>query len=104
VATDVSGHHRDGTADWGGNQGLTFNGSNTYSKMPDNLMAGLDSIIVDFDVRIDVTMGSPYFLYGLGNGSRRAACAGGRVEGRQATPQTGELGERGSGGTGGPTP
>lgn len=73
VATDASGHHRDGTVNgtvkWGGNEGLTFNGSNTYIKMPDNLMAGLNSITVAFDVWIDPTMGKPYFLYGLGNSS-----------------------------------
>lgn len=71
VATDASGHHRDGTVNgtvnWGGKEGLTFNGSSTYIKMPDNLMAGLNSITVDFDVWIDPAMGKPYFLYGLGN-------------------------------------
>ncbi|MFJ3800033.1 LamG domain-containing protein [Streptomyces sp. NPDC090088] len=73
VAYDSSGNHRDGTVNgtvsWGGNEGLTFNGSNTYIKMPDNLMSGLSSITVDFDVWIDPTMGKPYFLYGLGNSS-----------------------------------
>ncbi|WP_231976179.1 LamG domain-containing protein [Streptomyces sp. 3214.6] len=76
VADDSSGNHRDGTVNgtvsWGGQQGLAFNGSNTYVKMPDNLMAGLSSITVDFDVWIDPTMGKPYFLYGLGNTSGTA--------------------------------
>ncbi|WP_371579553.1 LamG domain-containing protein [Streptomyces sp. NBC_01314] len=73
VAHDSSGNGRDGTvngtADWKGAEGLDFNGSNTYVKMPDNVMAGLNSITVAFDVWIDPTMGKPYFLYGLGNTS-----------------------------------
>ncbi|MCG7210072.1 LamG domain-containing protein [Streptomyces arenae] len=73
VAYDSSGNNRDGTVNgtvsWKGNEGLAFNGSDTYIKMPDNLMAGLSSITVDFDVWIDPTMGKPYFLYGMGNSS-----------------------------------
>ncbi|MGW0584486.1 LamG domain-containing protein, partial [Streptomyces sp. NPDC002920] len=73
VAHDASGHGRDGTvngtADWKGDEGLAFNGSNTYVKMPNNIMAGLSSITIAFDVWIDPTMGKPYFFYGLGNTS-----------------------------------
>ncbi|MFF3373746.1 LamG domain-containing protein [Streptomyces sp. NPDC002680] len=73
VAHDASGHGRDGTvngtASWGGEDGLAFNGSNTYVKMPNNVMAGLSSITVAFDVWIDPAMGKPYFFYGLGNTS-----------------------------------
>ncbi|WP_350284060.1 LamG domain-containing protein [Streptomyces graminofaciens] len=73
VARDSSGQNHDGTvngtADWEGDQGLGFNGSNTYVKMPDNIMVGLNSITVDFDTWIDPTMGKPYFLYGMGNKS-----------------------------------
>ncbi|MGA6223126.1 LamG domain-containing protein [Streptomyces umbrinus] len=76
VATDSSGNHRDGTVNgtvsWKGEEGLAFNGSNTYIKMPNNIMAGLNSITVDFDVWIDPTMGKPYFLYGMGNTSGTA--------------------------------
>ncbi|MFI1705072.1 LamG domain-containing protein [Streptomyces griseoruber] len=71
VAHDSSGNGRDGTvngtADWKGADGLRFNGSNTYVKVPDNIMAGLSSITVDFDVWIDPTMGKPYAFYGFGN-------------------------------------
>ncbi|MGQ4358393.1 LamG domain-containing protein [Streptomyces sp. SAS_272] len=71
VAHDSSGNGRDGTvngaAGWGGDQGLAFNGSNTYVKVPNNIMSGLSSITVSFDVWIDPTMGKPYFLYGFGN-------------------------------------
>ncbi|MEE1757898.1 LamG domain-containing protein [Streptomyces sp. SP18BB07] len=72
VAQDSSGHGRDGTvngtAGWDGD-GMAFNGSNTYVKMPNNIMAGLNSITVAFDVWIDPSMGKPYFFYGLGNTS-----------------------------------
>jgi len=71
VAHDSSGNGRDGTvngtANWGGDQGLGFNGSNTYIKVPNNIMAGLSSITVDFDVWTDWNVGKPYFLYGFGN-------------------------------------
>ncbi|MFK0156656.1 LamG domain-containing protein [Streptomyces sp. NPDC090499] len=73
VAHDSSGNNHDGTvngtADWKGAEGLAFNGSNTYVKVPNNIMAGLNSITVDFDTWIDPTMGKPYFLYGFGNTS-----------------------------------
>jgi hypothetical protein len=73
VAHDSSGNGRDGTVngtvDWKGASGLSFNGSNTYVKVPDNIMAGLNSITVDFDVWIDPAMGKPYFFYGFGNTS-----------------------------------
>ncbi|MET8982677.1 LamG domain-containing protein [Streptomyces sp. NPDC004539] len=72
-AADSSGHDNNGwifgSVDWRGDEGLAFNGTDTYIKMPDNLMAGLNSITVAFDVWIDPTMGKPYFLYGLGNTS-----------------------------------
>ncbi|QFR01217.1 LamG domain-containing protein [Streptomyces phaeolivaceus] len=72
VAQDSSGHNHDGqvngTVDWDG-AGLSFNGSNTYVKVPNNIMAGLNSITVSFEVLIDQDMGTPYMFYGLGNTS-----------------------------------
>ncbi|MEH0471640.1 hypothetical protein QA943_22830 [Streptomyces sp. B21-097] len=49
VAVDSSGNGRNGTvngtAGWSGNgQGLTFNGSDTYVKVPDDIMSGMNSI------------------------------------------------------------
>ncbi|MFJ9634559.1 RICIN domain-containing protein [Streptomyces sp. NPDC101175] len=71
VATDSSGHGNDGTvagtASWGGDQGLTFDGTDTYIKAPNNIMAGLNSITVSFDTWIDPAQATPYFLYGFGN-------------------------------------
>lgn len=72
-AADSSGHNNNGwisgSVDWRGEEGLAFNGTDTYIKMPDNIMSGLNSITVAFDVWIDPAMGTPYFLYGMGNTS-----------------------------------
>ncbi|MEV6342837.1 family 43 glycosylhydrolase [Actinoplanes sp. NPDC051851] len=74
TATDSSGNGRNGevkgTPTWSGTgQGLSFNGTDTYVKVPDDIMAGLSSISVDFDVKIDSAQQTPYFLYGFGNTS-----------------------------------
>ncbi|MEU2772541.1 family 43 glycosylhydrolase [Streptomyces sp. NPDC007162] len=71
---DASGHGRDGTvsgtADWSATgQGLGFNGSDTYVKVPDDVMKGMAAITVSMDVRIDSDQSTPYFLYGFGNSS-----------------------------------
>jgi hypothetical protein len=72
TVSDASGNGRDGTvsgtADWSASgQGLGFNGSDTYIKVPDNVMRGMDSITVSMDVLIDSAQSTPYFLYGFGN-------------------------------------
>ncbi|ANS62527.1 hypothetical protein SLINC_0303 [Streptomyces lincolnensis] len=74
TVTDASGHGRDGTvngtADWSGTgQGLAFNGSDTYVKVPDDVMKGMDAITVSTDVLIDPAQATPYFIYGFGNSS-----------------------------------
>ncbi|MDH6612353.1 beta-xylosidase [Streptomyces sp. SAI-208] len=74
TVTDASGNGRDGTvngtADWSDPaRGLAFNGSDTYIKVPDNVMRGLDSVTVSTDVLIDPAQSTPYFLYGFGNSS-----------------------------------
>lgn len=74
TATDASGHGRDGTvngtAGWSSTgQGLAFNGSDTYIKVPNDVMKGMDAISVAMDVRIDAGQSTPYFLYGFGNSS-----------------------------------
>ncbi|MFF3935224.1 family 43 glycosylhydrolase [Streptomyces phaeofaciens] len=74
TVTDASGHGRDGTvsgtADWSASgQGLAFNGSDTYVKVPNDVMKGMTSISVAMDVKIDATQSTPYFLYGFGNSS-----------------------------------
>ena len=71
VAADSSGKGNDGAvggaAGWSGDQGLAFNGTDTYVKVPDDIMSGLSSISVAFDVQIDPAQAAPYFLYGFGN-------------------------------------
>ncbi|GAA2645727.1 family 43 glycosylhydrolase [Streptomyces vastus] len=77
VAADASGNGRNGTvsgtANWSGSgEGLAFNGSDTYIRVPDNIMSGMDSISVSMDVKIDSTQTTPYFIYGFGNTSNGA--------------------------------
>ncbi|MDF3143203.1 MULTISPECIES: family 43 glycosylhydrolase [unclassified Streptomyces] len=74
TVTDASGHGRDGTvsgaAGWSGTgAGLAFNGSDTYVKVPDDVMKGMDAITVSLDVQIDSAQSTPYFIYGFGNSS-----------------------------------
>ncbi|MHA5048362.1 family 43 glycosylhydrolase [Streptomyces sp. SD15] len=74
TVSDASGNGRDGTvngtADWSASgQGLAFNGSDTYIKVPDNVMKGMASITVSMDVLIDSAQTTPYFIYGFGNSS-----------------------------------
>ncbi|MFT2675462.1 hypothetical protein, partial [Escherichia coli] len=46
---------------------LTFDGSNDYVDLPDNVLAGVTEVTVDTEVRIDPAQKNPYFLYGFGN-------------------------------------
>ncbi|WP_369167437.1 family 43 glycosylhydrolase [Streptomyces sp. R28] len=74
TVTDASGHGRDGTvggaADWSGTgEGLAFNGSDTYVKMPNDVLKGMDAITVSMDMRMDSAQSTPYFIYGFGNSS-----------------------------------
>ncbi|MEW2118822.1 family 43 glycosylhydrolase [Streptomyces sp. NPDC005474] len=77
TVADASGHGRtgtvNGTAGWtNSGDGLAFNGSDTYIKVPDNIMSGMNSITVAMDVKIDSTQANPYFIYGFGNTSGTA--------------------------------
>ncbi|MFJ6000436.1 family 43 glycosylhydrolase [Streptomyces sp. NPDC092370] len=74
TVTDASGNGRNGTvsgaAGWSGTgEGLAFNGSNTYIKVPNDVMKGMDAITVSLDVLIDSSQTTPYFIYGFGNSS-----------------------------------
>jgi len=73
LAADSSGHGRDGTvngtAGWNAGDGLTLNGSDTYVKVPDNILSGMSAITVSLDVQIDSAQAGPYFIYGFGNSS-----------------------------------
>ncbi|NEA64781.1 family 43 glycosylhydrolase [Streptomyces sp. SID12488] len=72
TVADSSGNGRTGTvtgtAGWSNSgDGLAFNGSDTYIKVPDNIMSGMSSISVSMDVKIDSAQSNPYFIYGFGN-------------------------------------
>ena len=80
AVVDASGNGRhgtvNGTASWGGGDGLGFNGTDTYVKAPDNIMRGMDSITVATDVFIDTGQQTPYFIYGFGNPASSSAGTG----------------------------
>lgn len=75
VAADSSGNGRDGTvtgtATWNGGDGFTFSGGASGSgnavKLPDNLLANLDNVTVDFDVWVDPALSGNNFIFNLGN-------------------------------------
>lgn len=70
VAVDSSGKGRNGTlvggAATGGAAGVTLDGTDDYVKLPDNVLAGLNSITVSTEVLIKPGQATPYFIYGLG--------------------------------------
>lgn len=75
VAADSSGNGRDGTvtgtASWASGDGFTFSGGSNSSgnaiRLPDNLLAGVNDLTVDFDVWVDPTLAGNWFMYNLGN-------------------------------------
>ena len=75
VAADSSGNGHDGTvtgaATWNGGDGFVFGGGSASSgnaiTLPDDLLAGLDDVTVDFDVWVDPSLTGNWFMYNLGN-------------------------------------
>jgi len=67
---DRSGAGRDaqikGDAAWGENA-LTFDGTDDYVDLPDNVLAGTTDITVQAEMRVDAAQRNPYFLYAFGN-------------------------------------
>ncbi|WP_335987652.1 family 43 glycosylhydrolase [Glycomyces sp. MUSA5-2] len=66
---DASGNGRDATingATWS-DGALSFDGTDDYVDLPDDLMAGLTDISVDADVWVDTAQSGNYFIWGLGN-------------------------------------
>lgn len=70
TATDSSGNGNDGVltggASWGAN-GLTFDGTNGYIKVPNNIMEGVTSTTVAFKVFMETSQVTPYMLFAFGN-------------------------------------
>ncbi|WP_433004023.1 family 43 glycosylhydrolase [Kribbella sp. CA-294648] len=79
TVADSSGNGRNGTlvggGTWSGSD-LTLDGTDDYVKLPDNVMAGLDSITVSSDVLIATDQATPFFLWGLGNTASSSAGTG----------------------------
>lgn len=76
---DTSGNGRDGTLVGGGTWGggaLTLDGIDDHVKLPNNVLAGLDSITVHLDVFVEPSQATPFFLWGLGNTATSATGTG----------------------------
>ena len=75
VAADSSGNDNDatvtGAATWTGGDGFTFSGGASSGgnaiKMPDNILADLDSVTVATDVWVDPALQGNHFIYNFGN-------------------------------------
>lgn len=67
---DRSGAGRDaqikGNAVWD-DAALTFDGTDDYVDLPDNVLAGTTDITVQAEMRVDAAQKNPYFLYAFGN-------------------------------------
>ena len=71
VAVDASGAGRDATyvgdPALTGDEGVRLDGVDDHVRLPDDVLAGLDSVTVHADVLIRGSQGTPYFIYGFGN-------------------------------------
>ncbi len=70
VLHDRSGAGRDAQIKGGAtfsDGALTFDGSNDFVDLPDNLLVGVNDLTIETELRIDPGQRNPYFLYGLGN-------------------------------------
>lgn len=71
VARDASGAGRDAVYSGGaaltGGEGVRLDGVDDYVKLPDGIMAGLNSITVSAEVLVRADQATPYFIWGLGN-------------------------------------
>ncbi|ANP71333.1 family 43 glycosylhydrolase [Cryobacterium arcticum] len=81
VAADSSGNAHNGSfvgspTLGGGDTGVTLDGVDDHVKLPDNILAGLDSITVSTEVLIRSNQPSPYFIYGLGTAATSNSGAG----------------------------
>ncbi|MFW2514697.1 family 43 glycosylhydrolase, partial [Demequina sp. SO4-13] len=71
VAVDSSGNGNDGTYVGGpalqGDAGVRLDGTEDYVDLPDNLVAGIESVTVSMDVLIRTSQSGNYFIWNLGN-------------------------------------
>jgi hypothetical protein len=70
VAVDVSGSGKNATYVGGptlsGGEGVRLDGADDHVKLPDNILAGLNSVTVSAEVLIRQDQATPYFIWGLG--------------------------------------
>ncbi|MBO1334729.1 family 43 glycosylhydrolase [Streptomyces sp. VRA16 Mangrove soil] len=69
-AKDTSGHGYHGTAAGDAafsDRALVLGGTDGHVKLPDDMLAGLDTVTVAADVWVDTDQATPYFLFGFGN-------------------------------------
>lgn len=80
TAADVSGSGRDasyvGSPALAGGEGVRLDGTDDHVDLPDNLLAGLNSVTISTDVLIRAGQPAPYFIYGLGNTNASGAGEG----------------------------
>ena len=73
VAVDASGSGNDaafvGSPTLTGAEGVRLDGTDDHVRLPDDILAGLDSVTISADVLIRAEQRTPYFIYGLGNTS-----------------------------------
>lgn len=71
VAADASGAGHDatyvGAPSLTGGEGVRLDGVDDHVRLPDDILAGLDSVTVHADVLIRGSQATPYFIYGFGN-------------------------------------
>lgn len=69
---DYSGNNRDGAligtgAAWLGGEGLAFNGTSSYVKVPDNVLSGVTSVTVSTMVYVNTSLTANYMMFAFGN-------------------------------------
>jgi beta-xylosidase len=71
VAVDASGNGHDGTYAGSpaltGGEGVRLDGVDDHVRLPNDILAGLDSITVSAEVLVRASQATPYFIYGFGN-------------------------------------
>ncbi|WP_127571883.1 family 43 glycosylhydrolase [Georgenia faecalis] len=71
VAVDASGAGRDatyvGAPALTGGGGVRLDGVDDHVRLPNDVLAGLDSVTIKAEVLVRASQGTPYFIYGFGN-------------------------------------
>ncbi|MEE6274530.1 immunoglobulin-like domain-containing protein, partial [Georgenia sp. MJ206] len=71
VAVDVSGAGRDatyvGSPSLTGEGGVRLDGVDDHVRLPNDILAGLDSVTIKAEVLVRASQGGNYFIYGFGN-------------------------------------